>query len=247
MDQILANRPKNLPPPLFMSDGSSQNSVTATPVINLDCNQHARNLFKECGKQYPKEVAIVLKLYKGIFANDRLTANITPKERLAYHQEKSGHLFDELVEHVKTWKNNKIAPDNSPFGKACDYLINRENALRGFLKYEGAPVSNNISERQMIKIALLRNARSFFLTKYEAEIAFVIFSVGLMAILAGINLFEYFVAILRHSDAIKENPESFLPWNYKKTVEQLIQSQNKDDIPPNPPIRPLPRERDPPP
>ena len=36
---------------------------------------------------------------------------------------------------------------------------------------------------------------------------------------AGINAFDYLIALQRYADAVKDQPERWLPWNYQATVE----------------------------
>jgi transposase len=49
---------------------------------------------------------------------------------------------------------------------------------------------------------------------FSAAISDVITSLIATAMQAGINVFDYFNAIQRHSQAVKEQPEKWLPWNY---------------------------------
>ncbi len=228
LDEVLSNRPDHLPSPQLMTDCSKNNKVTVIDVIPLACNQHARNAFKEQKKYFPKQCKEILGIYKQIFKNDRKTSSMSDKERLAYHLEHSKPLMDKIHDLVSIWKEDKISPENSEFGKALNYFLNHEKELRGFHNFEGATLSNNISERQMIKIALLRNVCKNFLNETGANVASVIFSVGLTAILSGVNILDYFIAILRFQDHVKTSPELFQPWNYQETVATL-----QEKVPPD--------------
>ena len=46
--------------------------------------------------------------------------------------------------------------------------------------------------------------------------------------LAGVNPFDYPTELERHSDAVQENPEQWLPWNLKHTLIQLAQKSPAD-------------------
>ncbi len=183
-------------------------------------NQHARKPFKDNQKFFPKQCKIILTLYKEIFKNDIKTKKMSDNDRLDYHIKHSGPLMDKIHDHITTWVEDKITPENSAFGKALNYFLKHEKELRGFLYYEGAALSNNISERQMIKIALLRNNSKTFLNVTGATIASIIFSVGLTAIACGANLLDYFIAVLRYQDYVKKDSSSFLPWNYQDTIQK---------------------------
>ena len=46
------------------------------------------------------------------------------------------------------------------------------------------------------------------------------------------NVYDYLVALQRHQQQIKENPEAWLPWNYKKNLDEiaaLSQKNSSDD------------------
>lgn len=59
----------------------------------------------------------------------------------------------------------------------------------------------------------------FFKTSAGAAIADVITSVVATAYQAGINVFEYLIVLQRHAEAVKAQPECWLPWNYQTTLE----------------------------
>ena len=203
------------------SDCARSNDVTETSVVFIGCNQHARAYFKDQEKYFPRECKKALEIYKKIFAHDVVTRKMSDADRLAYHQKHSAPLMDELKVLVLQWKEDKIAPENSEFGRALNYFLNNEEKLRGFHRYEGAPLSNNISERQMIKIALFRNASKSFKTEVGAAVASLIFSLGLTAILANENPQPYFLAILKHQDHVKKDPAGYMPWNYRETISKI--------------------------
>jgi hypothetical protein len=46
---------------------------------------------------------------------------------------------------------------------------------------------------------------------------------------ADVNPRDYLLAVLRHSDAVAENPENWMPWNYHQQLER-IKSSEKSDI-----------------
>jgi transposase len=47
----------------------------------------------------------------------------------------------------------------------------------------------------------------------------VITSVVATAHHAGVNAFDYLVALQRHVEAVKRPPERWLPWNYREAAE----------------------------
>ena len=86
LDQILGPRSQELPAPQIMWDRLSSNSVTVCPYIDIACNQHARQNFKNLREQMPKVIDKILADYKSIFTYDSQTHSQSREERLAYHQ-----------------------------------------------------------------------------------------------------------------------------------------------------------------
>lgn len=223
LTEILNDRPKDLPKPLVMSDGSSSNNISIIPVIKLDCNQHARQKFKDIQDQFPKLIRPILNLYKAIFKNDHhtKTKEMTAPQRQEYHKVHSLSLMDQIHDQIVDIQTKKITTDNSKMGQAMNYFLAHETKLRGFIDVEGAPLSNNVSENMMITIAILRKNAGSFLNETGATIASVLFSILFTARAANIDIRDYLISLQRHQEEVKKTPQNFLPWNYKKTIETI--------------------------
>jgi Transposase IS66 family len=126
-------------------------------------------------------------------------------------------MFDWMRKELKT----KNVEPNSQLGSIFEYFIARETALLAFTEYEGAPLDNNAVEQLIKLVALLRKNAMFFLSLNGANDADRILSVGATAGMAGVNLYDYFVALQRFSLEVEKCPENFLPWNYQKTISNL--------------------------
>lgn len=216
LDQILAARNPSLAKPKVMWDRVSSNTITVCDYVDLACNQHARQNFKDLEDQMPKIIRPILNAYKRIFFNDVQTANLSKADRLSYHQTHSQSVFNSIVSTSKKVLSDKLVTENSELGQAFQYVLNHEKALSGFLKYEGAPVSNNLVERVILNIVLMRRASHFFRTPESAAIADTILSVGLTAFFAGVNLYHYFRLGLKHAEEVGKEPERWLPANFLK-------------------------------
>ena len=93
---------------------------------------------------------------------------------------------------------------------------------------------------QAIKlIALLRKNALFFMTAHGAWISDVILSVGATAGGAEVNLYGYFVELLRYRELVEKDPAAFLPWEYQKTVAHLREQAARDPTKPPPRVREL--------
>lgn len=236
IDAILGQRCKELARPMIMWDRVSYNTATVCDYIDIACNQHARQNFKDLEQQFPQVIRPILDGFKRIFFNDAQTITMRPAERLHYHQTHSLAVFDRIIETCHKTLTAKSVTDNSDLGRAFQYMINHESALRGFLEHEGAPLSNNLVERIILYIVLLRRASHFFRTPESAAIADTILGVGLSAFLNGVNLYHYFRLVMLHQKEIKQQPELWLPWRFLERFPeyQLKQKSRAGSWPINP-------------
>ena len=102
--------------------------------------------------------------YKTIFKNEKLTKNMTSKERLYFHQNNSLSLMLEMKNKIEQDILNKIFEPNDEIGKVYKYFSNHFIKLCAFCYVEGAPVCNNLSERMLKSIIRHRKNSLFFKT-----------------------------------------------------------------------------------
>jgi transposase len=220
LDQILEGRDSALPAPLVMSDALSANSVTVCKVHECFCNTHALRNFKDLKERYPEEAGYALERYKKIYNNEDQCQEhqLTAAERLAYHKEHSRPLLQEICTHCLTLIDGKEIEPNSDIGRAYNYVYNHEYELSAFCRYPGAPLDNNLAEQTLRLPVHLRDAAPFYRNGVGAKISTVILTLGVTAYHAGVNLLDYFVAMLRHANDVRSQPHAWLPWCYKDRV-----------------------------
>ena len=87
--------------------------------------------------------------------------------------------------------------------------------LTRFLTEPGAPLDNNLAERTL-KLAIRQRKNSlFYATEQSADIASILTSLIATWVQAGVNALDYLVAIQAHRQAVRANPEAWLPWTYQ--------------------------------
>ena len=103
---ILEKRMTGLPPPIQMCDALSRNLPKDFEVILANCMAHARRRFVEVEFNFPQECTYVLETLEKVYKNDAFTKqqNMTPNQRLQYHQQKSAPLMDDL----KSWEKGDL-------------------------------------------------------------------------------------------------------------------------------------------
>ena len=70
--------------------------------------------------------------------------------------------MDQIADEAKRLIEEKIVTPNSDIGGDCEYILKHEQELRAFHIHEGAPLSNNLTERVILYLVLLRKNTYFF-------------------------------------------------------------------------------------
>jgi transposase len=117
-------------------------------------------------------------------------------------------------------KENKVEP-NSGLGKAIGYMLKHWIKLTLFLRQAGAPLDNNICEQALKKAILHRKNSLFYKTENGARVGDLYMSLIHTAELSGVNPFQYLMALQRHHQALLDEPQAWLPWNYERSLKDL--------------------------
>lgn len=224
---ILENRNNSLSPPIVMADASAMNFSKVKDITAANCNTHARRKFFEHHKHFPEECEYILRLYAGVFKNEKICRQkkLSDPARLKYHQQYSKLNMDEIKRFIEEqFDENKIEP-HCGLGSAFNYTLKHWDRLIKFLEVEGCPIDNNISERILKKAILNRKNAMFFKNEHSAVVGDILMSMIFTADKAGVNPFEYLVDLQKHKSHVHKNAEKWLPWNYKETLKSLIQIQ----------------------
>ena len=127
------------------------------------------------------------------------------------------------MESIRAWGheqlNNNRVEANSALGKAIRYFDKHFDGLSGFCHHVGAQLDNNRMEQQLKLIVRNRKNAGFYKTAIGAHVGDIITSLIATCAQAGINAFEYFNAIQRGNDRVKQTPEAWLPWCYEQTLK----------------------------
>lgn len=182
------------------------------------CNSHMRRKFFEAKESALAEaqdaIAQILEPYR--VEHEALERGIvgTP-EHLALRQARS----KPAMEKFKKWleqEQGKHQP-KGPLGKAISYALNQWEYLTKYLEDARIPIDNNMSERLLRVVALIRK-NSLFVGNDEAghDLATVLTLVG-TCLLSGINPEEYLAdVLLKVSKTPKSKVDELLPQNWEK-------------------------------
>jgi len=223
LDLLLRNRAAGLAKPIQMCDALSRNRSKEFEVLLANCLPHGRRGFVDVAENFPAECRRVLEGLGEVFKNDAEAKklNLTPQERLRFHQEQSGSVMKALHDWMAEQMDQKKVEPNSGLGEAIQYMLNHWEPLTLFLRAAGAPLSNNICERAL-KMSILHRKNSLsYKTQNGARVGDLFMSLIHTCRLNGANPFDYLSALQRHAAAVKANPGGWMPWNYTQADATL--------------------------
>ena len=223
LKDVLMRRATELPAPIQMSDALSRNLPGELKTIAANCLTHGRRQFVDVADVFPEECQHVLEMLSVVYHNDAIARerNLSPQERLLFHQVESGPTMEEL--HVwlgRQFDERRVEP-NSALGKAISYLLRHWEKLTLFLRVAGAPLDNNICERALKKAIRHRRNSLFYKTPHGAHVGDMFMSLIATCELCGANPFDYLTELDRHADRVAANPAAWIPWNYRQTLDGI--------------------------
>lgn len=217
---LLLQRQAGLAKPVVMSDALKSNEADEAGLIRCNCLAHGRRQFSDLIDIFPAECGVVIKTLKDVFDHDDEARDqqMSPAERLAYHQSLSAPLLEELQEWLQHQINDRLVEDNGSLGQAIRYLHTHWEKLTRFLSIEGAPLDNNLVERALKLFIRQRKNSLFYRTEHSAYIASVITSLIATCLHAGVNALDYLVALQEHRAEVVADPSAWLPWTYQASL-----------------------------
>ena len=220
IDSLLHKRGVDQPQPIIMSDALASNRPSVMVSLMSLCNSHGRRQFVDVINHFPDEVEHVLSRYGEIWKHEQhvKAQQLTTTDRLAYHQQYSLPVMEEIKAWCETHLNEETVEENSGLGKAMRYFTKHYVGLSYFCYIEGVHLDNNLIEAMLKIIVRDRKNAMFRKTLHGATIGDIITSMIATASEAGINVFEYFTLLQKEKAKAKANPEQYLPWNYLDTI-----------------------------
>ena len=219
LDDILAHRDPDLPPIQWMSDGLAANTPTQhqDQALDINCIVHGRRKLVELEDYFPNESAQVIEAIAKVYEYEAecKKQRLTPDQRLAYHQQHSCAVMDDLKAWMEKQFEDRCVEPNSRLGGAFDYLLKRWQSLTRFLEVPGAPLDNNTAERALKMILRLRKNSLFYANVHGAYVGDVLTSLIETCRLARINPLDYLTALMQNRSAVFRDPGAWLPWNYR--------------------------------
>ena len=155
-------------------------------------------------------------LYKHEAEIQRLSLDDTA--RLHYHQKHSQPLLEQMKRWLIQQQEQRLIEPNSALGKAVEYVKTHWDGLMGFCRHAGAPLDNNVVERILKDVILIRKNAYFFKNSHGADVGSLLMSLIKTATQSAVNPFRYLQALLEHRRQLRQNVELWLPWNYHSVL-----------------------------
>ncbi len=223
LKDVLAQRAAELAPPIQMCDALSRNFPAELKTILANCLAHGRRQFVDVAGHFPEACRHVLESLSVIYRNDAIARkrNLSPEERLAFHQAESGPTMEDLHAWLTRQLEERLVEPNSGLGGAITYMLKHWKELTLFLRVPGAPLDNNLCERALKKAILHRKNALFYKTAHGARVGDLFMSLIYTCELCGANPFDYLTELERHAAELASAPQAWMPWNYRQTLAAL--------------------------
>ncbi len=223
LERLLALREEGREQAIQMCDALSRNVPKSFQTLLGNCLAHGRRRFVDVVASFPEECRRVLLTLREVYRHDDHCheQGLSPPERLAYHQQHSGPLLQELRAWMEAQLDERLVEPNSGLGEAIRYMLKNWQALTLFLRVPGAPLDNNICERALKKAIRHRRNSLFFKTEHGAAVGDLFMSLIHTCQLGGVNPFDYLVQLQRHAAELRKNPAAWMPWNYQGNLQHI--------------------------
>ena len=215
-------------PFIQMCDAAGRNTNKIFQRIVAHCLVHGRRNFVDIIPAFPEECEYVINTLAEVYKNDGITKDpaMSDDQRLAYHQEHSAPLMEELHDWLNQQIEDKLVEPNSSLGKAICYLIKYWKELTVFLRVPCAPLDNNICEQALKKAILNRKNAMFYKNAHGAFIGDMFMGMIHTCKLMQVNPMEYLEALQVYKSHLREDPSGWMPWNFKETIAGIEKTIN---------------------
>lgn len=220
LEQLLSHRKPELELPIQMCDALSRNVSGDFKTIVANCLAHGRREFVDLVDVFGVPCLHVIRQLATVYHNDSeaKARELSPEQRLAWHQQHSAPIMTALQSWMKTEVNERRIEPNSRLGSAIKYMEKHWSKLTLFLRVAGAPLDNNVCEAILKRAILNRKNSLFFRTERGAIVADICMSLIQTAEMSKKNPLHYLTALLEHHELVAKNPKDWLPWNYEQTL-----------------------------
>lgn len=205
----------------LQADGyDSYNSIAARQGVHrLGCMAHVRRKFYEAQGNDARRAQHALKVIQGIYAHERVAADMGPEARRAYRLEHTLPIY----KGFKYWLDEQacMVTPKSPIGKAFTYAQNQWPSLMTLFEDGRLLADNNLIENKIRPLALGRKNYLFAGSHQGAQRAAMMYSFFATCAIKEANPYEWLHHTLQHiADTKLSELHTLLP-GYRDSVADL--------------------------
>jgi transposase/uncharacterized coiled-coil protein SlyX len=164
-------------------------------IVEVCCHAHARRKFYEARTTDAARSAAALGWYRELYALEADIKDLKDEERHHVRQERSLPLLASF--HTWLEEQRAVVLPKSPLGQAVQYALNQWAALVRYTEDGRLSIDNNVSEREMKRIAIGRKNWLFAGSDRGGETAAVLYTVTSTCTRHGVDAFVYLEEVLR--------------------------------------------------
>jgi transposase len=224
VDQLLRRRLLSSPKLVKITDGASKNfdHEHGDKLIEATCNAHAFLKFRDIRDKYPAEYAEAGDIYKQVFDHDdeAKALELTPMDRMLFHRKYSWPLMKKLKAMCEEKVKSKLVEPSSPLWEPLTFIINQWDRLTRFCKVPGVPLDTNLIEQALIMPVRYLAGSFNYKTEDGATVGDHAMSLIATARAHGVEPVAYLTECLRCHEDLAKRPDHYLPWVYRKRIEE---------------------------
>jgi transposase len=168
--------------------------TAAARIIEVACNAHARRKFYEARGTDNLRSHQALAYYRQLYELERHAKDFNDEQRLQMRQELSLPILEQFHRWLEA-QRPEVLP-KSPMGEAISYVLNNWEALRRYTEAGFLAIDNNVSEREMKRIAIGRKNWLTVGSPRGGQTAAVLFSFTSTCQRLGVEPWRYFRDVL---------------------------------------------------
>lgn len=202
---------------LHVDGYSGYNSVTVPERRKrAGCWSHARRKLFDVRKNHASLVDPMIEEIGKLFDVELVAAERSiygTDAHLALRETESRPIVDRLFERLREAQGR--AGPRSPLGEAIAYALNQEKALRVFLDDAKVALDNNVSERALRIVALLRKNALFVGNDVSGQNLAILLTIVSTCVLHGVEPRRYLADVIVRVNEPGTTVHELLPWNWK--------------------------------
>jgi transposase len=167
---------------------------TAARIIEVACNAHARRKFYEARGTDALRSHQALAYYRQLYELERAAKDFSDAQRLQMRQELSLPILEQFRQWLEA-RRPQVLP-KSPMAEAIGYVLNNWAALVRYTEAGFLAIDNNVSEREMKRIAIGRKNWLFVGSPRGGQTAAVLMSFTSTCQRLGVEPWAYLQDIL---------------------------------------------------